>query len=167
MASAAGLIDGVTTGETAGPVRSYLTDDGERCIEDHNADPRAFLAARDMPPPGAQFHAQNMQVATGGHARQTMNAGVGGDVLADAIRGLFDLTNAFAEDTDEYARLRDAAAGDVRADAPTGEPVRTFATRAAALARSGGNAAFAAVITLAVNDLLTHAPRRPRVAHPP
>lgn len=99
---------------------------------------------------GYQVHA-----ATGEGAQQTMNVGTTLKVFTEAIQGLFELTLKAAPDPEEFARIRDAAAADVQLKEPTGAAVRTFADRAAGIARLGGNTAFAAAMGLATNDLVT------------
>lgn len=117
------LIDGETSGQTDGPVLSYLTDGGVRCAERFDLDVRTYLEAMEQPQAGPTFNvnATNVQLATGDRLQQTMTVTQTSAQLVLVIEGIVQMLQAFgvaAGRESELADIQAAAVADVISDRP-------------------------------------------------
>lgn len=151
------LIGGVQAAEFQGPVRAFLTDEGETCVERYNGDPVSYLERQSGAQAGGvtfNVNGQNVQVASGDHVTQVQNLAQTTQELALALRGIVDLVGALGmsqEDRRELVILTEQAEDDLRSERPTGEPARTLLDRVRGWAGRSLDAASGAAVTLAVN----------------
>lgn len=152
------LIAGVMVNELQGPARPILTDDGVNCVERYDCDPDEFLSAKEKSPVQHitwNVSGEQVQVATGDHARQSMNIGPTVDQMTLAMQGLVEILDRFGLAGDRSAgdRLAQAAAEDLRSAKPDGSATQRFITWVKGRLVAGADKAVTAAITAQLTGL--------------
>lgn len=155
-----GLIDGIDVAEAEGPVRAFVTDGGERCAERFDCDVRAYIEAKEQPVMNNttwNVTGQQVQIATGDDAQQTINLGPTAEQIKLGLQGVAELL-AFvglgAEVQERASVLAEAAVADLESEQPSGEAAERFLEWVKDAVQEGGTAAVVAAVTAMSSGLL-------------
>jgi len=162
-----GLIEGVTVAEMDGPVRSFLTDKGQDCVENYDSDVRAYLAdmqQRGRQQPTVSVHvggnvSGNMQIA-GRNGTQTINVTSSLEGLTLAIQGISQIVRdlGYAEGQEaELQQVTKDAIDELGSEASDLSALRHFGQWVIGCAEQGGQAAIIAAVTLVTSGALQSA----------
>jgi hypothetical protein len=155
-----GLVAGIETAQTRGPVRLYLTSDGMECAEQSDSDTTRYFQAQRQPGGGQvvtfQGPATGVQIA-GDQAHQTQNVGANADQLRTMIAGLADLVTALVPDATDIAAQRDAALAAAQDGAVDVSKVRLFRDWVVGVVTRGATTAATQMITTGADDMVKEA----------
>lgn len=155
-----GLIDGINVAEMDGPVRAFLTDEGERCSERFKCNVEAYIESKERRGVGSTIWnvtGQQVQVATGPKSKQKIIVGPTADEVKLGLQGVAELVAELRRDAateKRAAELVKEAVDDLDSDEPTGEPARRFLEWAKECVQEGGTAAVVAAVTAMSSGLL-------------
>jgi hypothetical protein len=157
-----GLVDGVGTGETDGPVLLFLTDEGAECAERFESDTVRWQQAKQMGTASGMIvniGGDNHGQVAGDYADQTQNTGASADHLRELIIGLAELVHTLVPNASELAEERQEALAAAADGAVNPSIVRRFVNWALSTVAKGASAAVVPVVTSAANDILREAER--------
>lgn len=102
---------------------------------------------------------EQVQVATGDHAQQSINLGATAEQIGLGLQGVVEYLQRLAllrtpESQEEVRVLAAEAVADLKSDAPTGEPARRFLEWGKDCVRKGGTNATVAASTVMFSGLL-------------
>lgn len=144
-----GLIDGISTAQSAGPIRSKITDRGLRLVEEQGG--RLYVPATSTPSFTNVIHGSVGQIAQGSHFQQVQNAGTDPEALRTALQAVAAAVEELGADDRAAVSRAIATIEDEAADGfPEPGTVRRRAERLQEIAERVGTAA----LTSAVGQLI-------------
>lgn len=145
-----GLIAGIDTAQSAGPVRSKITGRGLRLVEEQGG--RLYVPATSTPSFTNVIHGSVGQIAQGSHFQQVQNLGTDPEALRSALEAVAAAVEELGDDDRATASRAIATIEDEAADGfPEPGTVRRRAERLQEIAERVGTAA----LTSAVGQLIT------------
>lgn len=157
-----GLVDGVGTGQTDGPVVVFLTDEGAECAERFESDTVRWLQAKQaggtsgmVVTIGGDNHGQ----IAGNYAHQTQNTGASADHLQELIISLAELVHNLVPDASDLAEEREEALAAATDGAVDRARLQRFRGWVLSIVAKGASAALVPAVTAAADDMLREAER--------
>lgn len=154
------LVDGATGWGVTGPLSCHLTTKGMDCAEQYGSDVRRYLAAMSTPASSSttnEWHVQadNLQIATGDNAQQTMTVQDASAQLNLVLDGLVELLKDKVEWTEDLRQDHEAAVETLRTAQPDVGMVRSFLDKLRADAEQRASEAVIAAVS-ALSGLVLH-----------
>lgn len=153
-----GLIEGITVGEAAGPVSSWLTDSGLECIEQFDGDLARFKTARAARSSGGVTVVNNYGyalISTGDGVNQQMTVNVAVTEVRNEVLGLVEVLQAFDVDgLEELVPLYEEVVDEQAESGDRQTRFERFGERLKELAHKVSGDTRSAIVSLAVAQVL-------------
>lgn len=152
-----GFIEGITVGEAAGPVSSWLTDLGLACLEQFDGELARFNNARATGPRGGVtvVNYGYAQISTGDGVNQQMSVNVAVTEVRNEVLGLIEVLEAFdVGDLDELLPLYEGVINEQAGSEDRQSRFERFGERLKGLAQKVSGDTRSAIVSLAVTQVL-------------
>jgi hypothetical protein len=152
-----GFIEGITVGQAAGPVSSWLTDLGLECVEQFDGDLAKLNTSRATGPHGGVtvVNYGYAQISTGDGVNQQMTVKVAVTEVRNEIRGLVEVLEAFdVGGLDELLPLYEVIVDEQAGSEDRQSRFERFGERLKGLAQQVSGDTRSAIVSLAVTQVL-------------